>query len=445
MIDFFVDPVLRAPTLGCMLMCLGAALVGVVVLLRKQSLIGEALSHASYPGVIIGILVAGLAGLGTHQELWIALLVMGGSLTTALLGLWCIHLLERKWKVRSDSALCFILAAFFGMGLTLASDVQFSYTSLYRQAIIYLYGQAATMTDLHILIYGTLAVTIAALIALFHKELQAITFDRDYARTLGISVGPLDLLLFILIALSIVVGIRSVGVVLISAMLIAPAAAARQYTHKFSTMLLIAALFGLLSGFLGNYLSVELSRLVTVLHPGSRLALPTGPMIVLVASCFCVLSLLFAPERGRLWRMLRASRFRSQVLRENMLKAMWRFGDGAVPLEYLKGCQTISSWGFHKLLRQLSANGWVERVDQKSVKLTAEGRLWAARVVRLHRLWEVYLVDYLGLGAERVHYSAEEMEHILTPELEKELTLLLNDPKRDPHYQPIPGQNEQPL
>lgn len=432
MIEYFTDPVLRAPTLGCMLMCLGAALVGVVVLLRKQSLIGEALSHASYPGVILGILVAGLAGLETHQELGIALLVMGGALATALLGLWCIHLLERKWKVRSDSALCFILAAFFGVGLTLASDVQFSYTSLYRQAIIYLYGQAATMTDLHILIYGILALTIASLVALFHKELQAITFDRNYAWTLGISVGALDILLFILIAVSIVIGIRSVGVVLISAMLIAPAAAARQYTHKFSTMLVLAALFGLLSGFLGNYLSVKFS----LLFP--KVVLPTGPMIVLVASCLCVLSLLFAPERGRLWRMMRASKFRSQVLRENMLKAMWRYGEPQVPLDYLKGCQTISPWGFHKLLKQLTASGWMEQADQKSVKLTAEGRLWAARVVRLHRLWEVYLVDYLGMGAERVHYSAEEMEHILTPELEKELTQLLNDPKRDPHHQPIP-------
>lgn len=439
MIDFFTDPVLRAPTLGCMLMCLGAALVGVIVLLRKQSLIGEALSHASYPGVILGILVAGLSGLGTHQELWIALLVMGGSLATALLGLWFIHLLERKWRVRSDSALCFILAAFFGMGLTLASDVQFSYTSLYRQAIIYLYGQAATMTDLHIIIYGGLALTIVVLVALFHKELQAITFDRDYARTLGIAVTSLDILLFILIALSIVVGIRSVGVVLISAMLIAPAAAARQYTHKFSTMLTIAAIFGLLSGFLGNYLSVVLSRWE------SRLVLPTGPVIVLVASAFCVLSLLFAPERGRLWRMIRASKFRSQVLRENVLKAMWRFGEGEVPLHYLRSCQTISSWGFRKLIKQLAASGWVEKIDSERVKLTAEGRLWASRVVRLHRLWEVYLVDYLGIGAERVHYSAEEMEHILTPELEKDLTLLLNNPQRDPHQQFIPGSYEQPL
>ncbi|MCE5318704.1 MAG: metal ABC transporter permease [Parachlamydia sp.] len=450
MLEYFLDPVLRAPTLGCMLMCLGAALVGVVVFLRKQSLIGEALSHASYPGVIAGILVAGLLGFDTQQELRIALLVMGGAMATALLGLWCIHILERKWKVRSDSALCFILAAFFGIGLTLASDVQFSYTSLYRQAIIYLYGQAATMTDLHIIIYGALALAIVALVALFHKELQAITFDRDYAKTLGISVAPLDTLLFILIALSIVVGIRSVGVVLISAMLIAPAAAARQYTHKFSTMLILAALFGLLSGFLGNYLSVEISRAVTVLYPGNRFALPTGPMIVLVASCLCVLSLLLAPERGRLWRMRRASRFRSQVLRENLLKAMWRFGDTEVPLNYLKSCQTISSWGFRMLLKRLVTSGWVERMNQKSVKLTAEGCLWAARVVRLHRLWEVYLVDYLGMGVERVHYNAEEMEHILTPELEKELTLLLNDPKRDPHHQPIPpaqskGSDEQPL
>ena len=125
-------------------MCLGAALIGVIVFLRKQSLLGESLSHAAYPGVIIGVIFAGLLGLNDQHEIFLAILIMSGAAITALLGLWCINLLERYFNIRSDSSLCFILSAFFGIGITLASQVQFSFSYLYRQAQVYLYGQALT-------------------------------------------------------------------------------------------------------------------------------------------------------------------------------------------------------------------------------------------------------------------------------------------------------------
>ncbi len=439
LIDYFVDPILRAPTLGSMLMCLGAALVGVIVHLRKQSLIGESLSHAAYPGVIAGVIAAGFLSLDPQQELAVALLVMTGAAVTALLGLGAIHLLVHKLKVRNDSALCFVLASFFGIGLTLASDVQFSFTSLYRQVLIYLYGQAATMRDIHVLIYGALALAIVVLLVLFHKELQLITFDRNYAKTIGIPIKSLDLLLFVLIVLSVVIGIRSVGVVLMSAMLIAPAVAARQFTNHFGVMLILAALFGLASGFFGNFLSVELGRIMVNAYPGARFSFPTGPMIVLAASFLCMLALLLAPERGMIWRMTRARRFRKLCVRENVLKAMWRYGEGQkVLLEDLKRQQDLSFLSFKRVIWDLTAAGWVEKSNKEMLKLTPEGWIWAARIVRLHRLWEVYLADYLGIGREKVHYNAEEMEHILTPELEEELTQLLHDPRHDPHQQPIP-------
>ena len=164
---YFTDPVLRAPTIGCMLMCLTAALVGVVVFLKKQSLIGESLSHAAYPGVIVGVMIAGMSHISADEELPIALFSMAGAFVTSLLGLWVIDILEKRLGVRSDSALCFVLAAFFGIGLTLASHMQFVYSSLYRQAQVYLYGQAATMTDAHIGIYALLAIIVSSVIIIF--------------------------------------------------------------------------------------------------------------------------------------------------------------------------------------------------------------------------------------------------------------------------------------
>lgn len=436
---YFYDPVLRAPTIGSMLMCLAAALVGVLVFLRKQSLVGESLSHSAYPGVIIGVIIAALLGIDEHAEAKMTLLMMGGAFITALLGLFTIAFLERKYRVRSDSALCFVLASFFGVGITLASEVQVRYPSHYKQVLSYLYGQAATMTDIHIVIYGALVCLVLVTILIFYKEWQAISFDRTYAKALGIPARQLDLVLFFIIVLAVVIGIRSVGVILMSAMLIAPAAAARQYTNKLSVMLFLAGLFGILSGFFGNYLSVELALRWSDASSFRRLALPTGPMIVLVSSAICLLSLLMAPERGFLWRLIRIARFRRQCLRENILKSMWRFGpEEMISLEEIQRYQNTSSIRLRWVMASLALSGWVSWGANNRFKLTNKGQARAARIVRLHRLWEVYLADYLGVGAERVHRNAEEMEHILTPELEQELTCLLKNPTEDPHSQPIP-------
>jgi manganese/zinc/iron transport system permease protein len=438
--SFFTDPILRAPTIGCMFMCLAASLMGVIVFLRKQSLIGEALSHAAYPGVILGVIVAGILSLHESEELLLSLMVLTGAFLTALLGIWAIHALERRMKVSSDAALCFVLSTFFGVGLTLASEVQFSFTTLYKQSLTYLYGQAATMTDIHIFIYGILAFVVLIFIFFFYKELQIITFDRQYAKSLGIHAKFIDTLLLFLVALAVIIGIRSVGVILMSAMLIAPAVAARQFTNRLYILFILAALFGTSSGFLGNYFSVQLTETFSLTYPSARIILPTGPMIVLVATTICICSLLFAPERGLLVRIWRIACFRYTCICENILKVMWRIGpEATISLHQIAKFQTISRIYLTFLLWRMSRNGWIKQEADFLYRLTLDGQLRAAKIVRLHRLWEVYLANYLGVGIERVHRNAEEMEHIINPELEKELTLLLNDPKQDPHQQPIPS------
>lgn len=440
LLEFFTDPILRAPTIGCMLMCLTAGFVGALVFLRKQSLIGETLSHASYPGIILGVLVAGTLSYTDETSLLLSILILVGASCTALLGLWSIHFLERRFKVRSDSALCIVLSGFFGIGITLASEVQFSYTGLYKQAVIYLYGQAATMTDIHIVIYGVLAIVCIAVLYFFYQELQITTFDRNYAKSLGIKVHYIDTIIFVLIVLAVVIGIRSVGVILISAMLIAPPVAARQFTNKLSVLFILSGLFGLLSGFLGNYFSVTITDFLRLKYPSARIILPTGPMIVIVASTICLFALLFAPKKGIVVRALRIGKFKYKCLGENLLKAIWRSNkEGQMSLEQLHQELAASKFSLFFVLRGMVSNGWLKKNSNHTYSLTKEGALRAAKIVRLHRLWEVYLSDYLGMGVEKVHRNAEEMEHIITPELEKELTLLLDDPKFDPHHQPIPS------
>lgn len=442
----FSDPILRGPTIGCMLMCVAAALIGVFSLLRRQALIGEALSHAAYPGVIASAITAAWLGLSETSETALALAIAIGGGSSALAGLWSIQFLERKLAIPSDAALCFILALFFGFGITLASHAQFSHPVIYRSIQAYLYGQAATMTDSHIMLYGILAFIVTAVIALFFKELQLVTFDRAFAITLGLPCRTIDTIFFLLLVASIVIGIRAVGVVLMSAMLIAPAVTARQFCKSLRSMLLLAGACGAFSGYLGNYLSFAISEILATSYPSQRLAMPTGPTIVVVATFLAFLGLLFAPERGALLRLIRALLFRYRCLCENILKNIWKKENKKFPTPFstedfsfnaLRKEHLCSAFPLYVALFQLVFNGWLKRTPD-GFHLTTDGKTKAARIIRLHRLWEVYLADYLGIGAERVHLSAEEMEHVLTPELEKELTQLLDNPRHDPHHQPIP-------
>lgn len=441
---YFTDAVLRAPTIGSMLMCLAASLVGVIVFLRKQSLLGESLSHASYPGVIIGILCAAYFFDERVESARISAFIILGAFTSALLGLLAIRYLENRHRVSPDTALCLVLSSFFGIGLTLASRVQTSHTTLYRQIQAYLYGQAATMTDWHIIIYGALALLIIFMISLLYKELQMINFDKQYAESLGICTKTIESIFFFLMVLSVVIGIRCVGIILMSAMLIAPASAARQLTHRLSHMFIWAACFGLLSGFCGNYLSVEISIYLNSHYPNQQFSLPTGPMIVLFSTSLCLLTFLFAKERGLILRATRMLSFRFHCMQENLLKAMWRIDSKALfPLKDLIALLPASRFLAYLVVRQLRQQGWL-KIEEGKYKLTADGVDRAARIVRLHRLWELYLVNQLGMASERVHASAEEIEHILTPELEQRLTALLNNPTVDPHNQPIPSATTPP-
>lgn len=442
-VDYFFDPILRAPTIASMLMCFSAGLVGAFVFLRKQSLLGEALSHAAYPGVILGVIASGMLGYSAGNGFEISLLIILGAFLTALLGTWTINFLTKKCAVKTDAALCFVLSGFFGVGLTLASQVQFAYSSLYQQIQVYLYGQAATMTEIHIRIYALLAFVILLAVVFLYKEVQLISFDQNYAKSLGYKTAPIEAFFFMITVFAVVVGIRSVGVVLMSAMLIAPASAARQFTNQLSVMLALSAFFGLISGFLGNYFSVEFTNYLLKLYPGERLSIPTGPAIVMVAASICLFSLLLAPKRGMLIRLYRIAKFRYRCTCENILKSIWRIGPTtAVSFDELSKYHMVSLGYMRFLLKRLEKNGWIKKVGKSSFCLTQDGAIWASKIVRLHRLWEVYLVDYLGVGAERVHRSAEEMEHIITPSLERELTALLNNPTQDPHKQPIPPLEE---
>ncbi|MFI5334201.1 MAG: metal ABC transporter permease [Chlamydiales bacterium] len=420
LLNQFVDPVLRAPTIASMVMCAASALIGVVAFLRKRCLLAETLSHASYPGIVLGLLI--LATFFSFGEEVASIIALVGAFLSALGGLFLVELMEKKLKVKGDAALCFALALFFGIGILFASHLQSAHPIWFNKVHLFLYGQVATMTDQHIFVYGALFILTVLFLVFLYQPLKLINFDRQFAQSVGSKVVLIDSLLFLLLVLAIIIGLRSVGVVLMSGMLVAPAVAARQFTHRLSLLFILAGAFGLFSGFCGCYLSSELPKLWD-----EKVSLPTGPMILLTASSICFIALLFAPTRGLLSRLVRIARFKDHCRQENALKALWRAKESAHPLPHLSPV-LLYRLVFKRLAKK----------EQHGFELTERGVVKAKQIIRLHRLWEVYLVS-LGQGAEKVHHSAEEMEHIITPEMERALTEFLEDPTHDPHQQPIPA------
>lgn len=430
-IDFFTDPLLRAPTIGSILMCIMASLVGVIVFIRKRSLVGEALSHAAYPGVVLGAWVFALFFSHLEEQFFIFLLV--GAFLASMLGLVFLHSLQKRFRVKNDAALCFVLSSFFGVGVLLASRMQYAHPLWYKQIQMFLYGQVATMIDVHVWMYGVLTFCVVAFIVFCYRQIQWVNFDSQFAASLGLSVKMIEAFFFFLLVLAVTVAIRGVGVVLLSGMLIAPPLAARQFTHKLWKIFVLAALIGAVSAFGGTYFSVMIPEWT----PKNGFILPTGPMIILCGAFICFMSLFFAPKRGLMLRLFRKRRFSKICEEENLLKILWKHFSSerktCKELSQIRQRSWISTW---IILGHLKRAGWVLSAKNRYV-LSKDGEIKARRIVRLHRLWEVYLV-HLGQCREKVHASAEEMEHVITPELEKRLSEYLNDPRVDPHLQPIP-------
>lgn len=286
LLSYFTDAILRGPTLGSMLMGLSSSLMGVLVYFQRRSLIGEVLSHTSYPGVILGISLSML--LFPEMEYLNAVLALGFAFIVSLIGVFGIEIVTKKGGVNEDTALCFILSSFFGIGVLGSSIIQQNFPLWFRAAQSYLFGQAATMTDLHIVVYSFFACVVIAICFVFYRYFQVHLFDPFYAKSINMGGRRFQLLFNSLVAFSVVIGIRSVGVVLMSSMLIAPAVFATALSKKFANCLLIAAIFGMIVSFFGVVFSLELPEKL------GFSTMPTGPFIVVISTSLCFLSLAYA-------------------------------------------------------------------------------------------------------------------------------------------------------
>ncbi|HYO12825.1 MAG TPA: iron chelate uptake ABC transporter family permease subunit [Thermoanaerobaculia bacterium] len=413
----------RNVLLGATMLGALGGMLGSFALLRRQSLLGDALAHAALPGVCLAFL---LTGSKSPLPLFV------GALVAGLAGSLLILATVRWSRIKEDSAIGIVLSVFFGIGIVLLTYIQKLPTGNQSGLDKYLFGQAATLVKEDLQVMAVLGAVVVAAVALFYKELKVLSFDPGFGASLGLPMKRLEILLTLLLVIVVVVGLQTVGVVLIVATLITPAAAARQWTDRLGAMVLLSAGIGAVAGVIGSLVSATVPRL------------PTGPVIVVVSSGVLIVSLLFAPRRGLLWALLQERRVAGRIRRENLLKDLYLAGEregsfaGFVSWPQLMGVRGQTSGELARSARPLERAGLLER-EGDALRLTRAGLAEAESVVRKHRLWELYLTRRLELPSDHVHRDAEAMEHALTDEAVERLEELLGFPAVDPHGRPIPA------
>jgi len=291
-VELFTDYTLRNVALGSALLGIVSGVLGCFAVLRRQGLIGDALAHAALPGICIAYLLTGAKAPPA---------LMLGAAVSGWVGVWALLRLVQHTRIKEDAALGIVLSAFFGFGILLLTFISRRNDASQAGLDKYLFGQAATLTADDVQAMAALGVIALALVAVFFKELKLLAFDAEFAASLGFNTHALNLLLTALIVVAIVIGLRTVGVVLMAAMLIGPAVAARQWTNRLNVMCALAALFGALAGVSGALISVSESRL------------PTGPMVILSTTAIALCSVFFAPARGLAWEWVRLVRYRARL------------------------------------------------------------------------------------------------------------------------------------
>lgn len=365
---FELDFTLRNVLLGAALLGLSSGTLGSFALLRQQSLLGDTLAHAALPGVCLGFLLS-----GTRAPLPIFL----GALASGALAAAFTLLLTRSSRLKTDAALGVSLSLFFALGLVLLTLIQRLAGAGQAGLESFLFGQAAAVVPSDVALIGGASLVMLVCVAAFWKEFKLLSFDPEFAASAGFSRVGLELLLNALLAFAVTLGLQLVGVVLMAALITAPAAAARQLSRSLGQMVGLAALFGAIAGVTGAVVS------------SSGRALATGPLIVIAASLITLLALLFAPERGLVAGAVRARRARRRLNARRVLLDLYGLAQTHADPQYRSEEGTLRAlYGgpVTAQLRRLEAAGLLERARHEPgegahVRLTAAGFVRAETVL----------------------------------------------------------------
>ena len=289
-LDILADPNTRWILLGTMFLGLSSGVIGSFAYLRKQSLLGDTLAHAALPGICVAFILTGVKSTSFF---------LIGAAIAGLVAVFMISILTRYSKIKQDAALGIILTSFFGLGIVLLTQIQQSEYGNQSGLDTFLFGQTASMVMSDVYMMMAVSFILIFTCTLFFKEFKLLSFDPGFAKGMGLPVVFLDYFIMMLIVAAVVIGIQAVGVVLMASLLITPAVSARYWTERLHIMVILSGIFGVLSGVSGTVISTLVNNL------------PTGPLIVLSATVWFFLSMLFAPKRGvisKTWRRISAKK-----------------------------------------------------------------------------------------------------------------------------------------
>jgi len=425
----FQDVNIRYVALGTLLLGASSAIVGCFTFLRKKALVGDTIAHSILPGICLSFIV-----FKTKDPLMLLL----GAMLSGWLSVYVVDYISANSKIKPDTAIGLTLSVFFGIGILLLTHIQHSGNSAQAGLDKFLFGKAASLVQNDVITFGIVSVILIGTIILFFKQFSLISFDVHFAKTIGLSVRTFEVILSTITVLAVAIGIQTVGVVLMAAMLITPAAAARFWTDKLKVMVIIAAIIGGISGIFGAFISYTAP------------SMPTGPWIVAVLSFIAIGSMLVAPKNGAISKIRKQNKNQRKILEDNIIKLLYKLGEKENEFFKNRSIRTLKNYREYpekKLLKGLNIlkkKNQVVLVNDLWV-LTEEGKKAGMRIVRIHRLWELYLTTYLRIAPDHVHEDAETIEHIITPEMESKLEHLLDYPEKDPHSANIPYKNEKDI
>jgi len=402
---------------GTGLLGLVSGVVGSFAVLRRRALMGDAVAHAALPGICIAFMILG------DRNFWAFL---AGAAASGVLGVLCVTWLRAHTRIKDDAAIGIVLSVFFGLGIVLLRSQQNHPNAQGAGLQNYLLGQTAgmVMQDLLSIIY--VCAGVLTMLLLLYKEFKLLSFDREFSRVQGWPVLLLDILLMVLLVITTVVGLPAVGVVLMAALLIIPGVSARFWTDSLPVMLVLSAVFGLLTGVAGTVLSAVLP------------SLPAGPVIVLAGCAIFLFSMFFAPRRGVFSRLIEQLKLRSATARQNLLRSMYEINEPRLPdsapvtLEELVASRAWSRAHALRLLSDAQSLGHVAPSGSGAWSLTPAGLKAATAVVRTHRLWETFLIQHADIAPDHVDRDADQIEHVLSSDLIAELEARLREDGRLP-------------
>ncbi len=393
------DPSVRTAVAGTLLLGMTCGMLGSFVVLRRMSLLGDSLGHAVLPGVCAGFMVT-----LTKDIRWIFF----GAFVSALLAAAVITLIHRRTRLKQDVAMGLVLSGFYGLGVVMLTRLQSFPLGNQSGLNRFLFGQASAISAQELTVMAWLSGIVLVVVLLMYKELAATSFDEEFAIACGIPARGIHYLLMLLVAIAIVISIQAVGIVLLSAMLIAPAATAHLLTDRLKVMVLLSVFFGAAAGVAGANISFLESNL------------PTGPFIVAVLTLFFVAAFLLSPKHGLITRLFRRRVQQRKTLSDQIVSSLYGAEQGATSQSQLADALQTTQKKIRAASRKLLRDELAQSTAA-GLELTHSGREYAEALRRNERLWQIFLAQEGTMAEQLFDPDADDIERVLGAELIREL------------------------